>query len=138
MDSPSSKPEAHQEKPVKPPKPEDKPFDEFINQDFIPTLTQALSNKGVKQVKISLENGERPVTGGKCWMIIGELPNGRRFWLCFDSNKISSSKVVALAEYPGEPSVIESFLIDERKITLALLTSRLMQRLNGQKWLSSN
>ena len=51
---------------------------------------------------------------------------------------ITSSMVVALAENGSNPSVLESFLIDERKITLQLLISRIMQRLNGQKWLGAN
>ena len=71
-------------------------------------------------------------------MVIGELSNGRRFWLCFDTNKISSNKTVAIAEQGTDPSVLESFLIDERKTTKALLISRLLQRLNGQKWLGAN
>jgi hypothetical protein len=34
--------------------------------------------------------------------------------------------------------LLESFLIDEKRITLALLVSRTVQRLNGQKWLGPN
>ena len=35
-----------EEKIQKPPKPEDKPFESFINEDFIPSLNKALSNQG--------------------------------------------------------------------------------------------
>ena len=39
----------------------------------------------------------------------------------------------------GPCSIVSSaHLIDERKMTLALLVSRLVQRLNGQKWLGPN
>ena len=79
-----------------------------------------------------------PVVGSPCWMVQGELPGERRFWLCFTSPDIQSAKTVALAEAGTEPSLLESFLIDERKITLPLLVSRLVQRLNGQKWLGPN
>ena len=125
-------------KDTKPPKPEDKPFKEFVNEEFIPVLTKSLANMGFPPDGIVFENSERPVTGGKCWMVRGEISKGRRFWLCFGSEKISSSKLIALAEKGSEPSVLESFLIDERKTTLALLISRLLQRLNGQKWLGAN
>ena len=56
----------------------------------------------------------------------------------FASDKITSSKHIALAEGDSQASLLESFLIDEKKITLPLLLSRLLQRLNGQKWLGKN
>ena len=80
----------------------------------------------------------RPVVGGECSMVVGELVEGRRFWLCFQSDEIGSGKTVSLAEAGTEPSLLEPFLIDERKTTLVLLVSRMMQRLNGQKWLGDN
>jgi hypothetical protein len=79
-----------------------------------------------------------PVVGSSCWMVKGVLPGARRFWLCFTSDAISSAKTIAVAEAGAEPTVLESFLIDEKKMTLALLVSRLVQRLNGQKWLGAN
>jgi hypothetical protein len=71
-------------------------------------------------------------------MVIGELPGGRRFWLCFGSADITSPKLIALAEAGSEPTLLESFLIDEKRMSLPLLVSRLLQRLNGQKWLGRN
>ena len=71
-------------------------------------------------------------------MVKGELPGQRRFWLCFTAANINSAKTVAVAEGGSEPSLLESFLIDEKKMSLALLVSRLVQRLNGQKWLGPN
>ncbi|MFL0730428.1 MAG: DUF2996 domain-containing protein [Prochlorococcus sp.] len=62
----------------------------------------------------------------------------RHFWLCFASDSITSKKTISLAESGTDPSLLEPFLIDEKKITLKLLRSRLMQRLNGQKWLGAN
>jgi hypothetical protein len=70
--------------------------------------------------------------------VTGVLPGQRRFWLCLTEPDIQSAKSVALAEAGAEPSLLESFLIDERKMTLPLLVSRLVQRLNGQKWLGPN
>ena len=123
---------------TKPPKPEEKPFEVFINDYFIPQLRKTLTDNGHPPDQLALVNGDRPVTGGKCWMVEGQISQGRRFWLCFSSNKISSTKLIAIAEKGSDPTVLESFLIDERRTTLALLISRVIQRLNGQKWLGAN
>ena len=125
-------------KPVKPPKIEDKPFDEFINSHFIPGLKSSIENKGIKVKDIKLKEGNRPVVGGNCWMVFCEISEQRRFWLCFDKEIITSDKTILLAESNSDPSIVESFLIDEKKTTLPLLISRVLQRLNGQKWIGAN
>tara|TARA_Y100001968_G_scaffold119493_1_gene108860 strand:+ start:111 stop:704 length:594 start_codon:yes stop_codon:yes gene_type:complete len=125
-------------KPVKPPKVEDKPFDEFVNKHLIPGLKSSIEDKGTKVSEIKLMQGNRPVVGGKCWMVYCEISYQRRFWLCFNNEIITSDKTILLAESNSEPSIVESFLIDEKKTTLALLISRVLQRLNGQKWLGVN
>ena len=79
-----------------------------------------------------------PVVGETCWQIRGELPGDRRFWLCFNSEDIASGKTITLADPGSDPTLLESFLIDEKRMSLALLVSRLLQRLNGQKWLGGN
>ena len=53
-------------------------------------------------------------------------------------SQLMIGKNISLAETNSEPSLLESFLIDEKKITLKLLLSRLLQRLNAQKWLLDN
>ena len=78
------------------------------------------------------------MAGALIRILIGELPGGRRFWLCFGSADITSPKLIALAEAGSEPTLLESFLIDEKRMSLPLLVSRLLQRLNGQKWLGRN
>ena len=128
-------------KPAKPapkPKLEDKPFAAFINDDLIPALNQSLADRNQSPISLELVEGDRPVVGGNCWMIKGVLPSERRFWLCFENDSITSGKTIALAESGSDPSLLESFLIDEKRITLALLESRLLQRLNGQKWFGGN
>ena len=129
---------AIQKKPPKPPKLEDKPFKEFITKDFIPGLEKSILNKGSNIKNISLIHGDRPVVGGECWMVFCELAEERKFWLCFNQELITSDKTILLAESNSEPSIVESFLIDEKKTTLALLISRVLQRLNGQKWFGDN
>jgi hypothetical protein len=122
----------------KPPAPEDRPFAEFVPQLLMPALAQEIQAYGGPAVELRFEQGPMPVVGVTCWMVIGSLPGARRFWLCFTSDSISSAKTIAVAEAGAEPSLLESFLIDEKKTTLALLVSRLVQRLNGQKWLGAN
>ena len=132
------------DKPAKPAKPapkpklEDKPFANFIQEDLLPTLTKSLTARDQAPISLTLVEGERPVVGGQCWMVQGELPSERRFWLCFESDAITSGKTIALAESGSDPSLLESFLIDEKRINQALLESRLLQRLNGQKWFGGN
>jgi hypothetical protein len=125
-------------KPAKPPAPEDKPFADFVPNLLIPALAKEIESYGGPACNLELEQGAMPVVGGSCWIVKGSLPQGRRFWLCFTNDNISSAKTITLAEAGAEPSLLESFLIDEKKITLALLVSRLVQRLNGQKWLGAN
>ena len=125
-------------KPVKPPKIEDKPFDEFITKHLIPDLKSSIEIKGILVDDIKLIEGQRPVVGGNCWMVFCQISEQRRFWLCFNKDSITSDKTILLAESNSEPSIVESFLIDEKKTTLPLLISRVLQRLNGQKWFGKN
>ena len=123
---------------AKPPKIEDKPFEEFISNYFIPGLKSSIEEKGTSVSEIKLIEGNRPVVGGNCWIVFCEITEQRRFWLCFNEDKITSDKTILLAESNSDPSIVESFLIDEKKTTLPLLISRILQRLNGQKWFGAN
>ena len=139
---PASESDAAAAKPApakaKPPAPEDKPFASFVPELLIPALAQEIANYGGTAAELSFCQGPMPVVQSPCWMVQGSLSDQRRFWLCFVSDDINSAKTIALAEAGSEPSLLESFLIDEKKMTLPLLVSRLVQRLNGQKWLGPN
>lgn len=123
---------------AKPPAPEDQPFESFVPGLLLPALAKEIQGYGGPAPELSFEQGPMPVVGASCWMVRGQLPGPRRFWLCFTAPDINASKTVAVAEAGSEPSLLESFLIDEKKMSLALLVSRLVQRLNGQKWLGPN
>ena len=125
-------------KSTKPLKIEDKPFEEFITKYLVPGLKSSIEEKGTKVSDIRLIEGNRPVVGGYCWMVFCEISEQRKFWLCFNKDIITSDKTILLAESNSDPSIVESFLIDEKKTTLPLLISRVLQRLNGQKWLGNN
>jgi len=123
---------------AKPPAPEDKPFSTFVPELLLPAIAQEVQSYGGPAPSLSFGEGQIPVVGGSCWLVQGELPGERRFWLAFTQPDINAGKVIAVAEGSASPTLLESFLIDERKMTLALLVSRVVQRLNAQKWLGPN
>ena len=122
----------------KPPAPEEQPFGQFVPQLLLPALAKEIQAYGGAAVELSFEQGPMPVVGSPCSLVKGTFAGGRRFWLCFTAEDIGSAKTIALAEAGAEASLLESFLIDEKKMTLALLVSRVVSRLNGQKWLGAN
>ena len=117
---------------------EKKPFQEFINIHLIPSLTEEISQRGLKINSINLANTNRPIAGDKCWVINCEIKDTCNFWLSFEKDDISSLKSISLSKPNQKPSIIESFLIDEKRITLKLIISRVLQRLNGQKLIGVN
>ena len=117
---------------------EKKPFQEFINMHLIPALKEEINNRGLEINDINLKNTNRPIAGDKCWVISCEIKNICSFWLSFEEEDISSLKSISLSKPNQKPSIIESFLIDEKRITLKLITSRVLQRLNGQKLIGVN
>ena len=129
-------------KPVNKPKKElpieKKPFQEFINIHLIPALIEEVNQRGLEIKNINLTNTNRPIAGDKCWVINCEIKDTCNFWLSFEKEDISSLKSISLSKPNQKPSIIESFLIDEKRITLKLIISRVLQRLNGQKLIGVN
>ena len=117
---------------------EKKPFQEFINVHLIPSLKQEINQRGFEINNINLKNTNRPIAGDKCWVINCAIKDTCNFWLSFEKDDISSLKSISLAKPNQKPSIIESFLIDEKRITLKLIISRVLQRLNGQKLIGVN
>ncbi|MBW4557708.1 MAG: DUF2996 domain-containing protein [Trichormus sp. ATA11-4-KO1] len=126
----------------KPPAVEDQPFIEFMQQHYLPTLQKAITEQGVQDLQLSFAKQKLPIAGfqsaEECWQVIGSWQNGQRqFNLYFPDEDIQGKKGFS-CNAGKKPSTLESFLIDERKITLDLLVFGLVQRLNGQKWLGRN
>ena len=117
---------------------EKKPFQEFINIHLIPALREEINQRGLEINNINLTNTNRPIAGDKCWVINCEIKDTCNFWLSFEKDDISSLKRISLSKPNQNPSIIESFLIDEKRITLKLIISRVLQRLNGQKLIGVN
>ena len=125
-------------KPIKELPIEKKPFQEFINIHLIPSLKKEIEQRGFEINNINLKNTNRPIAGDKCWVISCDIKDTCNFWLSFENEDISSLKSFSLSKPNQKPSIIESFLIDEKRITLNLIISRVLQRLNGQKLLGVN
>ena len=117
---------------------EKKPFNEFINDHLLPSIIQEFKVRRLEVADINLKNTSRPIAGDKCWVIFCEIKDICDFWLSFEKEDISSLKSFSLSKSNQTPSVIESFLIDEKRITLKLIISRILQRLNGQKLIGIN
>jgi len=136
-----SKPAPAAKKP-KEPTIEDKPFPEFIQEHFLPALKTALSQEGLSDVEVSYQNA--PISLAKtnlnqaCSQVIGRLAGGRQFNIYFLDEDISGKKAFSYSREGTQPSTLESFMIDERKVNLPLLVLYSLQRLNGQKWLTGN
>lgn len=136
-------PKAAKPKKEKPPKLEDKPFEEFMQQHFTPTLQKSLADEGIEDMELNFIKQEIPVPGikseQKFWQVVGNWQNGKRqFNLYFLDDSISGQKGFSYATDGKKPSTIESFMIDEKRVTLDLLVLYTIQRLNGQKWLTGN
>jgi hypothetical protein len=121
---------------------EDKPFNEFIEQDYLPALQVALAKQGVNDLEVALVKQKLPVAGlgvDDCWQVVGKFQKGQRqFYVYFPKQDIKGPRVFSYAENGTRTTTIEPFLMDERKITLDLLVFGLVQRLNAQKWLKLN
>jgi len=130
------------DKPITKPKTElpveKKPFQELINMHLIPSFTEEINQRGLEINNINLTNTNRPIAGDICWVINCEIKDTCNFWLSFEKDDISSLKSISLSKPNQQPSIIESFLIDEKRITLKLIISRVLQRLNGQKLIGVN
>lgn len=113
----------------KKPKLEDKPFAEFIQQDYLPALEAALTAKEISDLQLDFADNN----------ITGQWLNGtRQFTVYFPEGDIKKQRAFSWSNTGRNPSTIEPFLIDERKITLDLLVFGVVQRLNAQKWLGGN
>ena len=117
---------------------EKKPFKEFVINHLIPSIKEEFKQRDLDVEEIQLKNTARPISGDKCWVIYCSIKETCNFWLSFEKDDITSLKSISLSKPNQMPSIIESFLIDEKRITLKLITSRILQRLNGQKLIGFN
>ena len=123
----------------KPPPIEKKPFEQFINQHYLPALQETLSAQGCEDLDLSFTKAALPGMGTESWQVVGRWMGGnRQFVVGFPKADINKTMVFAYATDKNPPSTLEPFLGDERKISLDLLVFYVVQRLNAQKWLDRN
>ncbi|MEB3294435.1 MAG: DUF2996 domain-containing protein [Synechococcales bacterium] len=139
-DAPAAKP-----KKEKPPALEDKPFTDFIQQDYLPALQKGLAAQGIAGVSLQFLKQKISVTGydrsPECWQVVGQWQadrQNRQFNVYFYDEDIQGSRGFSACVANSQASTLESFRIDEKKLSLDLLVSGTLQRLNGQKWLARN
>jgi hypothetical protein len=131
-------------KKAKPPALEEKPFNDFMSQDYMPALKKALAGSGVENADLAFVKQLIPVRGyaslPECWQVQGKWKSAlgpRQFNLYFFDEALQGQRGFSYTE-STMPSTMESFRIDERKLTLDLLVLGTIQRLDAQKWLLRN
>ena len=130
----------------KPPKLEDKPFNEFMEQHYLPSLKEAMAEQGIEDLNLEFAKRKLEVMGQSgddpYWQVQGQWTEAsegdRQFNIAFIDEDISGQKVFTLTSNGAVPSTVEQFMGDERRITLDLMVLYTLQRLNGQKWLTRN
>jgi Protein of unknown function (DUF2996) len=108
---------------------ESKPFADFIKQDFIPALEKAFAAQEYQDLELTFNNNQ----------VAGTWDDAQKqFIVYFPDGDIQGRKAFSEASNGIAPSTIESFLIDERRVTLDLLVFGVVQRINAQKWFGRN
>ena len=129
-------------KKAKPPAVEDKPFQEFMTEHFVPSLQESLTKEGISDMDLAFEKKPLPIKGleqSDCWQVQGTWQKGQRqFLVAFQQENIKGPKFYTSADNGSQPTTLESFMIDERRVTLGLMVMYVLQRLDAQKWLTGN
>ncbi|MGF1486937.1 MAG: DUF2996 domain-containing protein [Prochloraceae cyanobacterium] len=129
-------------KKAKPPAIEKKPFTEFMEEHFVPGLKEAFAGEGIEDIELNFVKEKLPIANSgdeELWQVKGDWKGGKRqFNLYFPDESITGQKAFSYATNGSKPSTLESFMIDERRVTLDLMILYTLQRLNSQKWLTRN
>ncbi len=137
-----AKPAAKKEKP---PAVESKPLPEFMEQDCLPSLAKQLEDQGISDLALTFQKQKVDVRGyetaPECWQIEGKWQANdaaHQFNVYFFDEDLQGQRGFSYSLGGMVPSTMESFRIDERKMSLNLLVAGVLQRLNSQKWLARN
>lgn len=138
----AEKPPAKKEKP---PAIEAKPFKVFIEEHYVPGLEAAFESAGIRPVDLQFVKQKVQVVGydtvPECWQIQGKwdaTDESRQFNVYFYTDDIQGQRGFSVTNTASKASTLESFRIDERKVTLDLLLLGVTQRLTAQKWFIRN
>ncbi|MEM9568630.1 MAG: DUF2996 domain-containing protein [Cyanobacteria bacterium P01_E01_bin.34] len=112
-------------RPPKKAKAPEKPFAQAIAEDVIPNTITALKSRGVDDLELVFNDNtlEGKFKGSQ-----------RKFNVIFSDADFNSSKGFTYTIGSAPVSTIESFMIDERKVSADLLVFYIVQRLYAQQW----
>ncbi|MCS7292959.1 MAG: DUF2996 domain-containing protein [Gloeomargarita sp. SKYBB_i_bin120] len=110
---------------------EAKPLPAFVQEHFLPALQAAMAARGITDVELQWVPEQNQVRGR--W-----ADGQHEFTITFTQGTLQGLKTFTYSSYGAPPSTIESFMIDERKVTLDLLVFYTLQRLTAQKVLVLN
>ncbi|MEM9535579.1 MAG: DUF2996 domain-containing protein [Cyanobacteria bacterium P01_E01_bin.45] len=112
-------------RPPKKAKAPEKPFAQAISEDVIPNTIAALKSRGVDDLELAFNNNT----------LEGKFKGGQRqFNVIFSDTDLNASKGFTCTIGSAPVSTIESFMIDERKVSADLLVFYIVQRLYAQQW----
>ncbi|MGK7910045.1 MAG: DUF2996 domain-containing protein [Synechococcus sp.] len=112
-------------RPPKKAKVPEKPFAQAISEDIIPNTISALKSRGVEDLELTFNNNT----------LEGKFKGGQRqFNVIFSDTDLNASKGFTCTTSGAPVSTIESFMIDERKVSADLLVFYIVQRLYAQQW----
>ena len=112
-------------RPPKKAKAPEKPFAQAIAEDVIPNTISVLKSRGVDDLDLVFKDN----------MLEGKFKGGQRqFNVIFSDADLNSSKGFTCTSGGAPVSTIESFMIDERKVSTDLLVFYIVQRLYAQQW----
>ncbi len=103
----------------------EKPFPQQMEEDIIPTTKAAFEKRNITDLKLGYSDK----------LLTGSFDGGRHeFKVIFAEEDLTAPKYFRFAVDGVDSSTIESFMIDERKITADLFAFYLTQRLYAQQW----
>ena len=119
------KPAAAGGRPPKKAKEPEKPFAQEIAEDVIPNTISVFKARGVDDLKLVFKDNtlEGTFKGGQ-----------RQFNIVFSEPDMNATKGFTCTSGGAPFSTIESFMIDERKVSADLLVFYIVQRLYAQQW----
>ncbi len=108
-------------------------------------MQAGFESQGIANIYLTFLKQKLPVVGyatsPDCWQVEGKWSAAgqvRQFNIYFYDEDIQGSRGFSVTDTGKPASTLESFRIDEKKVTLDLLVAGTLQRLNSQKWLTRN
>ncbi len=103
----------------------DKPFPQFIEEDVIPAVLAAFQARNVNDITLKLDDKT----------LVGSFDQGyREFKIFFAEADLQGKKYFTCTLNGLSSSTVESFMTDERKVSIDLFAFYVVQRLYAQQW----